>query len=118
MASACGALFRRARAFLGVRYSGNADRVLSPVRSVRSLPDRLQPGLDRCAARLQERRQRQFFAERFHRLVGGEARSVGRDLEQDAVGLAEIQAAKIKAVDRTGVADAEFVQPLLPRMIL
>ena len=67
---------------------------------------------------LQKRRQRQLFAERFHRLVGGKARAVGGDLEQDAVRLAEIEAAEIEAVDLAGVADAEFVQPLRPCMIL
>ena len=70
------------------------------------LPDRLQPGLDLRAARLQERRQRQFLAERLHRLVGRKARAVGGDLEQDAVGLAEIQAAEIEAVDLAGVGNA------------
>src|SRR5712692_3180476 len=79
-------------------------------------PDRLQPRFDLRAARFQERRQRQFFAERFHRLVGGETGAVGGDLEQYAVRLAEIQAAKIKPVDLAGVADAELVQPLRPRL--
>ena len=82
------------------------------------LPDRLQPGLDLGAARLEERRQCQFFAERRHRLVGGKAGTVGSDLEQDAIGLAEIQAAKIEPVDRAAVADAEFIQPRQPRLVL
>src|ERR1700686_337174 len=43
-------------------------------------PERLQPRLDLRSPRFQKRRQRQFFAERFHRLVGGEARTVGGDL--------------------------------------
>ena len=55
-----------------------------------TLAERLQPGFDLRAARLQERWQRQFFPKGFHRLVGGKARSVGRNLEQDAVGLAKI----------------------------
>src|ERR1700737_4850237 len=63
-------------------------------RSV-SLSQRLQPGLDLRAARFQKRRQRQFFAKRFHRLVGREAGPVGGDLEQDAVRLAEIKTSKI-----------------------
>jgi hypothetical protein len=33
---------------------------------------RLQPRFDLRAARFQERREREFFAERFHRLVGVE----------------------------------------------
>ena len=80
--------------------------------------DRLQSRFDLRPPRFQERRQRQFFAQRFHRLVGGETGPVGGDLEQDAVGLAEIQAAEIKPVDLARVADAEFIQPLCPCMIL
>ena len=67
---------------------------------------------------LEERRQRQFFAERFHRLISGEARSVGGDLEQDAAGLAEIEAAEIEAVDLAAVGNAQFVEPLRPGVIL
>src|SRR5712671_4709675 len=54
----------------------------------------------------------------FDRLVGGEARPIGGDLEQDAVGLTEIQAPKIEAVDLAAVADTKFVQPPRPGMIL
>src|SRR5215213_7095347 len=85
---------------------------------LRNLPNRLQPGLDRRTARLQKRRQRQLFAERLHRLVGRKTRAVGRDLEQNAVGLAEIQAAEIEAVDLAAVGDAEFVQALGPGVVL
>ena len=60
---------------------------------------RLQPGLDLLALAFQERRQRKLLAELVHRLVGGEARAVGRDLEQDAIRLAEIERAEIEAVD-------------------
>src|SRR5579863_9765926 len=74
------------------------------------LPDRLQPRLDRGAARFEERRQREFFAELVHRLVGGKAGAVGGDLEQDAVGLAEIKAAEIEAVNLAAVGNAEFAQ--------
>src|ERR1700688_1240026 len=81
-------------------------------------PQRLQARLDLGAARLQKRRQRQFFAERFHRLVGSETRPVGGDLEQDAVRLAEIKASKIEPVDLAAVADTVFVQPTRPGMIL
>ena len=65
-----------------------------------ALGERLQAGLDRLAARFEERRQSELLAERRQRFVGGEARAVGGDLEQDAVGLAEIEAAEIEAVDR------------------
>src|SRR5260370_985800 len=84
--------------------------------SVAILRDRPQHRFNLRRARFEQRRQRQFFADRFHRLVGGKARPVGRDLEQDAVRLAEIQAAKIKPVDLARVADAEFIQPLRPGM--
>src|ERR1043166_872054 len=62
---------------------------------------RLQSGLDLGAPRLEERRQRQFLAEALHRLVRCKARTVGGDLEQDAVRLAKIQAAEIEPVDGT-----------------
>ena len=70
-----------------------------PVARNDDLPDRLQPRLDLRASRFEKRRQRQFFAERFHRLVCGKAGTVGRNLEQDAVGLAKIETAEIKPVD-------------------
>src|SRR6476619_5063629 len=51
-------------------------------RQATTLPDRLQPGLDRRAARLEERRQRELLAQRRQRLVGRKAGAVGCDLEQ------------------------------------
>ena len=84
----------------------------------KALIERLQPRFDLRAARFQKWRQRQFFAERCQRLVGGEAGAVGGDLEQDAVGLAEIETSKIEPVDLAGVGNAEFVQPLRPGVIL
>src|SRR5687767_1753545 len=87
------------------RESGHGGRSMSPCHPLTLSPPlaplkRLQPRLDRRALRLEERRQRQPLAELVHRLVGVEARAVGRQLEQDAVGLPEIETAKIKAVDR------------------
>src|SRR6266702_3089469 len=84
----------------------------------RRSPQRLQPRLDLSAARLQERRQRQLLAERLDRLVGGKARTVGRDFEQDAVRLAEIKAAEIEAVDLARVRNTCFAQAPRPGMIL
>ena len=95
---------------------GDGYRFAPPI--LRNSCDRLQPRLDRGPSRFEERRQRQFFAQRFHRLVGRKARTVGGDLEQDAVGLAEIEAAEIEAVDLAAVGDAQFVQPLRPGVIL
>src|SRR5947209_5824066 len=80
--------------------------------------DRLQPSLDLCPARLEKRRQCQFLAEFFQGLVGGKARPVGGDLEQDAVGLAEIKASEIEPVDLAAVGNTQVVQPLCPCVIL
>src|SRR5204863_4414843 len=79
---------------------------------------RLQPRLDLRAPRLEERRQRQLLPQRRHRFVGRKAGAVGRDLEQDAIGLAEIQAAKIEAVDLAAVGNVKFGQALRPGVIL
>src|SRR5438067_6091046 len=49
------------------------------------------------------RSQHQLFAEPVHRLVDAEAGAVRGDLEQDAVRLAEIQAAEPEAVDLAAV---------------
>src|ERR1035437_4538956 len=103
-----GALLQRAPRSRRDEAEGWADR----------LPDRLQPGFDLRLPRLQERRQRQLLAELIHRLVRRKTWSVGGDLEQDAVRLAEIKAAKIEPVDLAGVADAEFVQPPRPGFVL
>src|SRR4051812_29348448 len=91
--------------------------VISP-RGLLRISQRLQPGLDLRAPRLQERRQRQPLAELFQRLVGGEARPVGRDLEQDAVRLAEIETAEIVAVDLAAVRDVHGGEPLRPAVVL
>ena len=63
----------------------------------------------------EERRQHQLLAELVHRLVGREARAVGRDLEQDAVRLAEIEAAEIEAVDLAAVRNAQLAAAARPR---
>ena len=47
--------------------------------------------------------------------VGGEARAVGGDLEQDAVRLAEIEAAEIEAIDLAAVRHAQGVRAAPPR---
>src|SRR3954453_2449965 len=68
--------------------------------------------------RLKERGQRQFFSKGFNRLVRVESGSVGGQLEEDAVGFAEIKAAEIKPIDWSARGHAEFSQPLLPLVIL
>ncbi len=79
---------------------------------------RLQPRLDLLALRLQERRQHELFAELVHRLVDAEARAVAGDLEQDAVRLAEVEAAEPEAVHLAGVRHAQLVQPVGPAVVL
>ena len=61
--------------------------------------ERLQPRFDLGPSPFQEGWQREALAELFHRLVGGKARTVRGDLEQDAVRLAEVQAPELVAVD-------------------
>src|SRR3712207_4713381 len=88
-------------------------RSYPPRRPSRAAPsERLQPRLDGGPARLQERRQGEALAEGLEGLVGGEARPVGGDLEQDAVRLAEIEAAEIVAVDGAAVRHPEAPEPL------
>jgi hypothetical protein len=56
--------------------------------------ERLQTRLDLGTAAFEEGWERQAFAERFQRFVGGEAGAIGGDFEQDAVGFAEIDEVK------------------------
>src|SRR5690606_18699920 len=52
-------------------------------------------------------------------LVDGKPGAVGRDFEQDAVGLPEVQAAEVVAIDPATVRDAPLAQPADPgRMLL
>ena len=79
---------------------------------------RLQPRLDLGAPALEERRQHQLFPELFHRLVDAEAGAVRGDFEQDAVRLAEIEAAEPEAIHLAAVRHAQLVQPLGPAVIV
>jgi len=81
-------------------------------------PNRLQPRLDRRAAQLEEGPQRELLVELVHRLTRRKARAVGDDLEQDAIGFAEIEATKKEAVDLAAVEDAKLRQPLGPGVVL
>ena len=62
---------------------------------------------------LEKRRQLQIVAQRFDRLVDGKARRVGRDFEQNAARLAEINRAKILPVELMGRPQAEIGDELL-----
>src|SRR5439155_8143322 len=52
------------------------------------------------------------------RLIRRKAWPVSGDLEEDAVGLAEIEAAEVVAVDRTAVGDAILREALGPSVVL
>ena len=50
--------------------------------------------------------------------IHGEARTVGGNLEQDAVGLADVQAPEPEAIHPAAVRYAELVQPLRPGVVV
>ena len=54
------------------------------------------------------------LAQGVHGLVGREAGSVGRDLEEDPVRLAEIETAEVEPVDGAAGGHADLLQPLRP----
>src|SRR5260370_16011454 len=85
-------------------------------RAAASSLKRLQARFDLRAARLEEWRQREFFAERFHRLLGGKAGSVRGALAQDALRLAEKKAAKKETVHLAPVWKSAVIQPPPPRL--
>src|SRR5580704_4410406 len=72
-----------------------------------------QHRFDLLAPRLEKRRQLQIVAEGFDRFVDGKARNIGRDLEQNAAWLAEINRAKILSVELMGRPQAEIGDELL-----
>ena len=61
--------------------------------------DGLEVALDLGAVRLKERRQRQMLAQMSGILVGGKARALGRNLEEDATGLTEVDGVEVEAVN-------------------
>src|SRR5579871_3565534 len=79
--------------------------------------DRLQSRLDLLAVRFEERRQRQFLAERFHRFVSSEAGAVRRNLEQDPVGDAEVNGVEVEAVNELRHAESALRQLLPPGLL-
>src|SRR6202034_1477118 len=72
-----------------------------------------QHRFDLLAPRLEKWRQLQIVAERFDRLVDGKTRNIGRDLEQDAAGLAEVNRAEILPVELMGWPQAQLRDELL-----
>jgi hypothetical protein len=77
-------------------------------------PDRRQDALDVRPAPLVAGRQLEARAELVQGLVGGEARRVGRDLEQDAAGLAEVDRVEVLPVDHGRDVEAEGGDALAP----
>src|SRR5262249_36107439 len=70
----------------------------SPVAAYRGF-DRSQPRLDLSSPWLQEWRERQPLAQAFERFVGSESRTVGRDLEEHASRLPEVNGREVEAID-------------------
>src|SRR3954465_9323855 len=73
-----------------------------------------QNTLDLLALPFEEARQLEVTSQRRDRLVDGEAGDVGRDLEQHAAGLAEVERAEVVAVLLVGRADAMVLGELAP----
>src|SRR3954463_12857490 len=81
-----------------------------------TLVDRLQSRHDLLASRFEEWWQHDMLSKRCFVLVNGETRAIGRDLEEDAVRLAEVEAAEVVAVHLAAVRNAERVEPVCPRV--
>src|SRR5579884_1475545 len=79
---------------------------------------RAEAGLDLGAVRLEEGRQGERLAEVRGVLVGGEAGTVGGDLEEDAAGLAEVDRAEVETVNHRGGTQAGVRQALAPGAVL
>ena len=68
--------------------------------------------------RLKKGREHNLFTECRRILIDRKAGSVGRDLEQDAVRLADVQAAEPEAIHLAAVRNVERIQPLGPGVIV
>src|SRR4051794_27096196 len=79
---------------------------------------RLERGFDLAALRFEERRQREGFAEVLDRFIGREAGAVRRQLEEDAAGLAEVEAAEIEPIDRAARSHAQLGQVFEPAVVI
>src|SRR3954469_3848079 len=98
-------------------YQFRHQRVWRPQCS-RGSSNRIELALERVALRLEPRRQREALAERLLRLVDEEAGRVGRDLDQHAVGHAEVDRAEVLAVLDGRRAQAELGEVLEPGGLL
>src|SRR5438045_3371265 len=79
--------------------------------------NRLESGFDFLAARFEERRQCEPFAESLHRFVGVEAGAVGGELEKDPAGFAEVETSEIEAVYGPAGADVQLLKALEPLIV-
>src|SRR5262245_29404875 len=79
---------------------------------------RREQRLDLLAQVLEVRRQRQALAQSLERLVGREPGADGRDLEQDAARLAEVDRLEVEAVDDGRRRAACVDHPLSPGLVL
>src|SRR3989442_1614658 len=106
---------RRARA-CSSRYllllRGRRGRVLLPGPA--RIGEGSQDPLQFPPAMLKFRRERERLAQAGERLVRGETRSDGRDLEQDSPRLPEVDRPEIEAVDDRGRASPALNHPLTP----
>src|SRR5215207_5862222 len=80
--------------------------------------DRVEDGLDLLAEVLVGGRQGQLLAERLERLVDVEARAQGRDLEEDAARLPEVDRAEVEAIDHRCGPSPLADHPVAPGRVL
>src|SRR5262245_31999411 len=80
--------------------------------------DRLEVGDNLGSPRFEEWRQHDLLAQCGFVLVHREPWPIRGDLEQDAIWLAEVQAAEPVAIDLAAVGDAQSVQSLGPGIVL
>src|SRR5215207_2544332 len=80
--------------------------------------DRVEDGLDLLAEVLVGGRQGQLLAERLERLVDVEARAQGRDLEEDAARLPEVDRAEVEAIDHRCGPSPLGNHPVTPGLVL
>src|SRR4051794_38256057 len=81
------------------------------VDGLESRDDLLAPGLE-------EWRQHHLLAKRGLVLIHAEARPLRRNLEQNTVRLAEVEAAEPEAIHLAAVANTERIQPIRPHVVI
>src|SRR5450755_243291 len=79
---------------------------------------RVQVTFDLFALWLQEWWQGEMLAEVFNVLIGREAWTIGRNLEQHAAGHAEVDRLEVEAIDHRSYAQADLRKVLAPLEVL